>query len=161
MPERFARGMGRLIKQYASTPTGSIPSQTSQAPPQQPWQQPQQQPPIQGHSNSNNLMPSQGNTLIQQPQATPNHFASTHSPSQQPTSPRILFVVQSGGDFHLVQIPVNGINTRDFFLALCSEYFKLRGFIRRYLSVWHYSHCDFYRVRTFKFGLPYLFWPYR
>ncbi|KAF2260561.1 hypothetical protein CC78DRAFT_472625, partial [Lojkania enalia] len=36
-----------------------------------------------------------------------------------------------------------------FFSALRSEFFRLRGFWRAKLSVWRFSHCDFYRFEKF------------
>ncbi|KAF2111394.1 hypothetical protein BDV96DRAFT_602996 [Lophiotrema nucula] len=57
---------------------------------------------------------------------------------------RILFVVESGDSLELTQIPVHGKRTIDFFRNLRSDYFKLRGYWRTHLSVWRFSHRDFY-----------------
>lgn len=59
---------------------------------------------------------------------------------------RVLFVVQSGSDHRLSQIIVNGLSTRSFFIVLRSDYFKLLGLWRSLLSIWRFSHCEFYRV---------------
>lgn len=54
-----------------------------------------------------------------------------------------------GRDFKIVQIRVEGDRNRTFFGELRKEYFRLRGFIRSWCSIWTYSHCDFYKARLF------------
>lgn len=60
---------------------------------------------------------------------------------------RVLFMVKSGADYKLAQISVNGLTCHVFFSALRNKYFRLRGFLRGWFSVWRYSHCDFYMAR--------------
>lgn len=57
---------------------------------------------------------------------------------------RILFIVKQSVDYKLAQICVNGLTSHTFFSTLRDRYFHLRGFLRSWLSVWRYSHCDFY-----------------
>lgn len=59
---------------------------------------------------------------------------------------RILFLVNKGADHKLAQICVAGLSCHLFFDTLRKKYFRLRGFLRCWLSVWQYSHCDFYMV---------------
>jgi hypothetical protein len=60
----------------------------------------------------------------------------------------IFFLVAAGSDFRLAQIRVGNITTYGFFRELRQQYDKLRPFCRKWLSIWVYSHCDFYRVRA-------------
>jgi len=60
----------------------------------------------------------------------------------------VFLVVKRGGDYRLSQINVHGHASIDFFRHLRAEYFRLRGLFPRYFSVWVFSHCDFYKVRT-------------
>lgn len=66
------------------------------------------------------------------------------------TDSRVLFLVKRGTDYKLAQICVKGLHCREFFMQLRQEYFHLRGFFRGWLSVWRYSHCDFYRVSSLR-----------
>jgi hypothetical protein len=58
----------------------------------------------------------------------------------------LLLVVKTGSSHHLSQIELHGASTKQFFRQLRSDYFKLRGCIRSFFSIWVYSHCDFYKV---------------
>lgn len=56
-------------------------------------------------------------------------------------------MVQKGLDYRLAQLEVTGHTCHTFFSSMKNEYFNLRGTLRKWLSVWRYSHCDFYKVR--------------
>ncbi|KAM7208690.1 hypothetical protein V8F06_014931, partial [Rhypophila decipiens] len=49
----------------------------------------------------------------------------------------------------LAQIPVAELSSHIFFSTLREKYFQLRGFLRSWLSVWRYAHCDFYKACKF------------
>ncbi|KAL4957536.1 hypothetical protein BDW69DRAFT_180461 [Aspergillus filifer] len=49
----------------------------------------------------------------------------------------------------LSQIDVHKFDDDTFFQALRSEYYRLRGRMRNWFSVWRYSHCDFYQFHKF------------
>lgn len=69
-----------------------------------------------------------------------------------PVSTRVMLIVRSRDDFYLAQLKMHSTTTTvEFFRMLRLEYFKLRGFLSRYFSVWGYSHCDFYKVIAFQF----------
>jgi hypothetical protein len=62
------------------------------------------------------------------------------------TRQRVLFLAKRGGDYRLAQICVSNMNSHTFFSSMRKEYYRLRGFLRTWFSVWRYSHCDFYKV---------------
>ncbi|KAL4963668.1 uncharacterized protein BDV14DRAFT_201635 [Aspergillus stella-maris] len=49
----------------------------------------------------------------------------------------------------LSQIDVHTFDDDAFFQALRSDYYRLRGRMRNWFSVWRYSHCDFYQINKF------------
>jgi len=60
----------------------------------------------------------------------------------------VFLLVQNGNDHQLAQIKIeNHTTSNEFFKTLRLEYFRLRGFFRRWLGVWKYSHGEFYKVR--------------
>lgn len=62
------------------------------------------------------------------------------------TRQRVLFLVKQSGDYKLAQICVSNINSYTFLSTMRTEYFRLRGVLRGWFSIWRYSHCDFYKV---------------
>ncbi|KAI1213919.1 uncharacterized protein F4807DRAFT_409698 [Annulohypoxylon truncatum] len=63
---------------------------------------------------------------------------------------RVILTVKRGIEYKIAQIGViNGLCCQEFFSALKKDYFRLRGFIRAWFSIWRYSHCDFYRCEKF------------
>jgi hypothetical protein len=62
------------------------------------------------------------------------------------TRHRVLFLAKKGGDYRLAQICVSNMNCYTFFSTMNKEYFRLRGVLRGWFSVWRYSHCEFYKV---------------
>ncbi|KAJ5324219.1 hypothetical protein N7476_002819 [Penicillium atrosanguineum] len=62
---------------------------------------------------------------------------------------RVLFLAKKGGDYKLAQIRVSNMNSHTFFSTMKKEYFRLRGVLRGWFSVWRYSHCDFYKFEKF------------
>jgi len=81
--------------------------------------------------------------------ANPN--TNTSTASSPLTSQRVFFLVAAGSGFRLAQIRVEKLTTYEFFRELRQQYNDLRRFFRRWLSIWVYSHCDFYRVRNTSF----------
>ena len=67
-------------------------------------------------------------------------------------SGHVLLVVRQGPilemvpDYKLAHIPITQVDDEGFFRMVRENYFRLRGFIRSWFSVWRYSHCDFYEV---------------
>ncbi|KAF2679312.1 hypothetical protein K458DRAFT_314529 [Lentithecium fluviatile CBS 122367] len=61
----------------------------------------------------------------------------------------VLLVVQSGGNYYLAQVNVHNLTSNDFFVKLRSEYFRLRGSLTCFFSVWGFSHCEFYKFEKF------------
>jgi len=59
----------------------------------------------------------------------------------------VFLVVHVGDDYRLSQLKIEAqITTDNIFHMIRAEYIRLRGPIRRWLSIWGYSHCDFFRV---------------
>lgn len=147
MPSDFANEVRRLLRQFASsTASGSASSANGNSQMQQ--------------ENGNSISePSQvhirpadssdarnGFFSNLKPRSVPKGFTSLTIYTAQSPLQRVLLVVKTGTDHRLAQIPVKDITSFQFFHKLRSEYFKLRGIWRRCLSVWRYSHCDFYKV---------------
>ncbi|KAI0895002.1 hypothetical protein F4806DRAFT_105410 [Annulohypoxylon nitens] len=110
-------------------------------------------------STSNN--PSQGNSsqnkqIYQRSASSPSNNATKSGSQRQiavsntiPLSHHILLVVQKGVDYKIAQIGVSGLRCQEFFRTLRDDYYRLRGFIRVWFSIWRYSHCDFYMCEKF------------
>lgn len=63
------------------------------------------------------------------------------------TQQRFAFLaVSQGEDYRLGELEVQGLEDDCFFQHLRAEYFKQRGFLYRWLSIWTYDHCDFVMV---------------
>lgn len=63
--------------------------------------------------------------------------------------PSYVFIGVRCGDEHKVaEINVSGFGDDQFFDELRAEYYKLKGHVRRYLSIWRFKHCDFVKVNT-------------
>lgn len=90
----------------------------------------------------------------QQPSGAPSN-SSLHCPpsglkaDMSTTKHRVLFLAKKGGDYRLAQICVSNMTCHTFFSTMKMEYFRLRGVLRGWFSVWRYSHCDFYKVSVF------------
>lgn len=61
---------------------------------------------------------------------------------------RVLLLAKQGEDYKLAQICVGNSNCDIFFGTLKEEYFRLRGVLRGWFSIWRFSHCDFYKVNA-------------
>ena len=71
-----------------------------------------------------------------------------HGEKQDATNTRgenlfVLLSVNHGDNLRLAQLSVQGHTDDQFFSLLRAQYYRLRGFIRRYFSIWHYDHCRF------------------
>lgn len=60
----------------------------------------------------------------------------------------VPLLVRAAGRYVLVPTNVTGKDTREFFQDLILHYRQHRGFLRRFLSIFVYSHCDFVKVNT-------------
>jgi len=61
----------------------------------------------------------------------------------------VFLVVHVGEDYRLSQLKIEArMTTDDLFHMIRAEYIRLRKPLRRWLSIWGYSHCDFFRVWT-------------
>jgi hypothetical protein len=59
----------------------------------------------------------------------------------------VFLVASVSEDHRLAHIEVHKLTTTDeFFELLRSKYCRLRGRLRRWVSIWGYSHCDFFKV---------------
>jgi hypothetical protein len=67
-------------------------------------------------------------------------------------SPLFVFLMAATGPLTKVsQISITrNTTTSAFFMSLKFEYLRLRGFLRRWFSVWRYSHCEFYQAISIK-----------
>ncbi|KAI6086287.1 hypothetical protein F4821DRAFT_238882 [Hypoxylon rubiginosum] len=147
VPEPFAKRLKSIIR---SLPQSILPSNTHDL----------RSPPT-GYQGSNSSATSgQGNTSSRFPKGSqgtqqlgitsPTNANHSGTPGHQVIdSSRILCLVNKGGDFKLAQIGVCKHSCRSFFGELRKDYFCLRGFRRRWFSVWRYSHCDFYMCERF------------
>lgn len=94
--------------------------------------------------------------IVEQPDGSPSNPSLRPRPSGLKvniadlsiTRQRVLFLAKQGGDYRLAQICVSNMTCHTFFSTMKKEYFRLRGVLRSWFSVWRYSHCDFYKVST-------------
>jgi hypothetical protein len=90
-----------------------------------------------------NLQPS-SSTSIAANQSTGPLKSQEGSASQTSRAPMsVFFVVNAGSDNHLAQIKAINVSTHQFFYKIRKEYYRLRGSLRSWFSIWRYSHCDF------------------
>lgn len=54
--------------------------------------------------------------------------------------------MRSGNNLRLAQIDVKAMKDDHLFEAIKNNYQKLRGYLRRYFSIWRFAHCDFVKV---------------
>jgi hypothetical protein len=65
----------------------------------------------------------------------------------------VFLGVKRGDENRVAEINVHGLGDDEFFEALRVEYYKMKGYLRRYFSIWRYKHCDFFMVGTNFFAL--------
>ena len=142
----MADAVGRLIQQHGtkSTPANSQSSSSSS----QTFATNSQSSTTSSAPQAVYINQNQSSTHRQQRSSTPVFSTNATRQTLQSTSLKKVLLIANAGDYGLSQISVDGIGTRAFFQNLRMEYFSLRGLLRRYLSVWSYSHCDFYQVGT-------------
>ncbi|KAI0890580.1 uncharacterized protein GGS22DRAFT_151294 [Annulohypoxylon maeteangense] len=107
-------------------------------------------------NNGSHTKPPQKIQGNQQPASSPSSNPLQSGPWPQAVisgpntlSQRILFIAERGMEYKMAQIGVDGIFGGEFFSMLKNDYFRLRGFIRTWFSIWRYSHCDFYKCEKF------------
>jgi hypothetical protein len=147
VPSDFANEVRRLLRQFASsTATGDASSASGSSQVQQENGKSISAPsqvhirPVDSSDARNGFFSNLN------PRGAPKGFTSLTISTAQSPPQRVLLVVKTGTDHRLAQIPVKDITSFQFFQKLRSEYFRLRDIWRRCLSVWRYSHCDFYKV---------------
>lgn len=129
---------------------------------------PNVQPPPGAHTRSNPTFRSASNnsqtpnqTSIQshgsqQPDGSSFNSSLSHQPSWirantfdlGTTQHHVLFLVKRGDNYRLAQICVGDMSANTFFGSLKEEYFRLRGVLRGWFSIWRFSHCEFYKAST-------------
>jgi hypothetical protein len=67
----------------------------------------------------------------------------------------VFLAVSRGDDHRLAQLPVHGLEDDCFFELLKEEYLRVRGLIRRLLSIYIYHHCNFMMVSPPTFEHPF------
>lgn len=115
---------------------------------------PSQPPPPSANASSANTTKSSATNVqkINSPSSPSNNSnlgtatSTLNGPSSPLTPQHIFLLVASGNHVRLAQIRVESMKTHKFFHELRRQYNCLRSFTRRWLSIWVYSHCDFYRV---------------
>jgi hypothetical protein len=144
VPNSFAIGLDRLLRQFTnSTTSGTVSSAGVNDQTQQQNEQSISKP---SRVHERSMGSTSDSNDINRSQATQNQVTSLGVSVRHSTPRRVLLIVKSGTDHHLTQMLVHEITSLGFFKKLRSEYFRLRGFWRSRLSVWRYSHCDFYKV---------------
>ncbi|PKY04628.1 hypothetical protein P168DRAFT_136900 [Aspergillus campestris IBT 28561] len=152
VPKRFSKRLQSIIR---SLPTGTTAREDLQPPPgthtrsdSLPSSAPNNgisnQAPHQGHGIQQAVSPSSDPSSHRRP---PGLQASIFDKSL--TQHRVLLVVKRGHNYRLAQIRVSGSNHDTFFGTLREEYFRLRGMMRSWFSVWRYNHCEFYEFEKF------------
>ncbi|CAI7654833.1 unnamed protein product [Penicillium crustosum] len=157
--ERWAEVPNTLVKRLQSIirclPVVTSPTQITQPPPEV---HTRSDPSPCGIQNS--IISDQGsyeNHGVEQPNGSPSYFSLHRRPSGikaniadiSITRHRVLFLAKKGGDYRLAQICVSNMNCYTFFSTMKKEYFRLRGVLRGWFSVWRYSHCEFYKFEKF------------
>ncbi|KAI1443597.1 hypothetical protein F5Y02DRAFT_392884 [Annulohypoxylon stygium] len=145
VPRPFAERLQSIIHSLIHQPPPILPSYNSQS--SQPTLNTQD-----NHGKSSGLRQGNHNvggastSNVVQPGASPQR---PNDQNLNGDNRRIILMANRGRDFKIVQIRVEGDRNRTFFGELRKEYFRLRGFIRSWCSIWTYSHCDFYKARLF------------
>ncbi|KAF2874401.1 hypothetical protein BDV95DRAFT_604585 [Massariosphaeria phaeospora] len=150
VPSYFADHLTRLVNQF-TVYTSDDPRVSQSADNANESQPPQHQhvgtvetqPEISTLPSTPNTPPS-----VQLP-IVPGHATGIDLSTAQPSPMRVMLVASVGYDHLLTQIPVHQIDTGEFFKILRLEYSTLFGFLRRYFSIWRFSHCDFYKFEKF------------
>lgn len=58
----------------------------------------------------------------------------------------VFLGVKRGVEHSVAEINVHGLGDDQFFKELRAEYHKMKGYLRRFFSVWRFAHCDFVKV---------------
>jgi hypothetical protein len=71
----------------------------------------------------------------------------------------VFLGVRRGDENRVAEINVHGLGDDQFFEALRVEYYKMKGYLRRYYSIWRYKHCDFFMVGVKFLACPSIICP--
>jgi hypothetical protein len=71
---------------------------------------------------------------------------SNNTPSNTPVY--VFIGVKCGDEHKIAEINVHEFGDDQFFEELRAEYYKLKGRLRHYFSIWRFKHCDFVKVNT-------------
>ncbi|KAJ5301623.1 hypothetical protein N7508_006486 [Penicillium antarcticum] len=157
--ERWAEVPNTLVKRLQSIirrlPVDSLVTQLTPPPPEAHTSNPNpcNVPNISVTSNQTSY---QGHR-VKQPDGSPSNPSlrlrpsghNVNSADMSITRQHVLFLAKQGGDYRLAQICISNMTCHSFFSTMKKEYFRLRGVLRSWFSVWRYSHCDFYKFEKF------------
>jgi hypothetical protein len=150
----FAKRLARIVKRLPSS-SGTHSSPIGQGPPLRQQQtntdtQSASTPQSSGNANQGNGTSSSG---LQPNRQLPHHISTTVTNANPATLPalHVFFVVATSETHQLAQMDVQKLTDDKFFQLLKSEYFRLRGFLRKWMGIWRFSHCLFYKVRQITF----------
>jgi hypothetical protein len=145
VPKSFAKGVAHIIEQ-SPAPSGAAPSTSTTATQSQLGANKNSQAGTSAGgaiSASTSLMPS--NITSKKLNTVTGSNAVRKAPVSQGEL-HVFLVVRRGDEHPVAQVKTHNITTDQFFFQLRMEYDRLRGWLRRCLSIWGYSHCDFYKV---------------
>ncbi|KAH7631266.1 hypothetical protein B0T09DRAFT_339512 [Sordaria sp. MPI-SDFR-AT-0083] len=150
VPLSFTKRLKSIIRKL---PRSSIPLLPLQNPQSRPTPHPPTSSDQGAQRNNQTSGQSPGNNHRDQPPASQPQIAGGNGATVigigQPDR-RVLFIVSQGIDYKLAQICITGLNDcQAFFGTLKENYFRLRGQLRSWFSIWRYSHCDFYKCEKF------------
>ena len=80
--------------------------------------------------------------------ATPSGSGRTVNNASSKLSGHIFIGIKCKDEHRIVEINVHGFGDDQFFKELRTEYYELKGYLRRYFSIWRFKHCDFVKVNT-------------
>ena len=63
----------------------------------------------------------------------------------------VFLGVKCGDENRVAEINVHGLGDDKFFEELREEYYKMKGYLRRFFSIWRYAHCDFVKFEKFDY----------
>jgi hypothetical protein len=131
-----------VIRQFTSTPSSSCGGSSTYV---KPAQSKAVHSPVQSKEKE---LQKQGALQIS-PTVKPTYNPGSNvDPHNSLTPLRVLLMVKRGTSYYVSQIRTESLTTVIFFQKLKLDYIRLRGLPRRLFSVWRFSHCDFYRVRS-------------
>ncbi|KAL4793726.1 hypothetical protein BDV19DRAFT_366128 [Aspergillus venezuelensis] len=160
VPSEFAQDLKEVVQQHLETESRISSLRHTIASPQSPASSHNQQSgsivrSTSRHSNVGSQSATTQPVTTATSPSTPrcgSPTAMTRSSASQAVMPGtryVLLLVRRNSRYLLSQIDVHQYDDNTFFQALRSDYYRLRGRMRNWFSVWRYSHCDFYQFNKF------------